>query len=95
MKKLFEPVLLLSLWCLPQAEVLANGIDPVSFEQIWFQNNQRNVFKRYHYYNEQVNAGSDNLYLLGFDAAPDKQIKTSAGVKDALMNSLSLRCCIN
>jgi len=64
-------------------------LDPVSFEQIWLQNNQRNVFKRYHYYNEQVQGGLKSLYLIGIDAAPDKTIKTSAGDKEALISRMN------
>jgi len=68
----------------------ATVIDPVSFEQIWLQNNQRNVFKRYHYYNEQVQSGLKTLYLIGIDAAPDKTIKTSAGDKEALISRMNI-----
>lgn len=65
-------------------------IDPVSFEQIWLQNNQRNIFKRYHYYNEQVQSGESKLYLIGVDAAPDKTIKTSDGNKEALISRMNI-----
>lgn len=63
-------------------------IDPIDFEHIWFQDNQRNLYKRYYYYNEQVQLSSESVYVIGCDVAPDKKIKTSEGVKDALISRL-------
>lgn len=65
-------------------------ISPADFEQFWFHNNQRNLFKRYYYYNDQIEHGLDSLYLIGADAAPDVKIRTSEGVKDALMGRLNI-----
>ena len=65
-------------------------IDPISFEHIWLQNNQRNLFTRYREYNDQVQATSEGVYLLGFDAAPDKKILTSEGEKNALISRMNI-----
>lgn len=76
------------LFLLPATGFSTTTIDPIDFEQFWLQNNQRNLYKRYQYYNEQAQQDHENLYLLGLDAAPDKRIKTSEGVKDALLSRL-------
>jgi len=64
------------------------AIDPISFERIWLQNNQRNLIQRFRHYNNVVQKSGDSLYLLGIDAAPDRQIKTSDGIKDALISRM-------
>jgi len=81
-------LLAILLFLVPLTGYANSIIDPVDFEQLWLQNNQRNLYKRYQYYNEQVQRSNDSLYLLGVDAAPDKRIKTSDGVKDALISRL-------
>lgn len=85
MKIVTALLLLISLQC--AADTI---IDPVSFEQIWLQNNQRNIIKRYHYYNEQVQRTSKSLYLIGIDAAPDRTIKTSDGNQEALISRMNI-----
>lgn len=74
----------------PLPGIADNIVDPVSFEQIWLQNNQRNIFRRYHYYNEQVQRENMNLYLIGVDAAPDRTISTSEGDREALISRLNI-----
>lgn len=66
------------------------SIDPVSFEQIWLLNNQRNIFERYQFYNQQVHREQQSLYLISVDAAPDKVVKTSDGEHDALISRMNI-----
>lgn len=65
-------------------------IDPDGFEQIWQLNNQRNIFKRYQFYNEQVQRKQQSLYLISLDAAPDRIIATSDGEHDALISRMNI-----
>ena len=76
------------LFLIPLSGYPSTTIDPIDFERIWLQNNQRNLYKRYQYYNQQVQNSREYIYLLGLDAAPDKRIKTSDGIKDALLSRL-------
>ena len=76
------------LMCFPVSS--ATVIDPLSFEQIWLINNQRNLIKRYHYFNRQVQSSGDAVYLIGIDAASDKVIETSDGRKDALLSRMNI-----
>ena len=86
MKKITLTILLfiISLPCFTETT-----IDPIGFEQIWLQNNQRNLYKRYYYYNEQVRVDSGDFFLIGIDAAPNKTITTSDGDKEALITRLN------
>ena len=85
MHKSVLAVLLLFIPCAVFSETV---MDPISFEQIWIQNNQRNLFKRYHYYNQQVQTTGESVYLFGVDAAPDSTIKTSDGDQNALLSRM-------
>lgn len=87
--RVMNKIILATLFLLTPLAGFSNTIiNPIDFEKLWLQNNQRNLYKRYHYYNEQVQLSSESLYLLGLDSAPDKKIKTSAGVKDALISRM-------
>lgn len=83
-------ILTILLYLMSLSGFAASVITPVEFEQIWLLNNQRNLFQRYYYYNEQVQVESKSLYLLGLDAAPDKTILTSVGEKDALISRMNI-----
>jgi hypothetical protein len=83
-------ILTILLFFISLSGFAASLITPVEFEQIWLQNNQRNLFKRYYYYNEQLQVESKSLYHLGLDAAPDKTILTSVGEKDALISRMNI-----
>lgn len=78
------------IFLLPIQCAASTTIDPVSFEQIWLLYNQRNIFKRYQFYNEQVQREQQSFYLISLDAAPDKRIKTSDGEHDALISRMNI-----
>lgn len=81
-------LLLLTLTSVPAYP--ANVIDPVSFEQIWLQNNQRNLIRRYYAQNAQIQQGAQEIWFAGVDGARNRTIATTSGEVEALISRLNI-----